>query len=280
MLEGKGESLMELSTILEVRDLAFRYDLRVKKQTLSDVSLSVKKGEWVAIVGDNGSGKSTLARLLVGLMEVEKGTININGLELNELSKWDIRKQVGIVFQNPENQFIGTSVQDDIAFGLENINMPYDEMKKRVDIALELVGMRNHALTDPSQLSGGQKQRVAIAGILALTPKLIILDEAFVMLDPKSRSGLFATLQKLKERESIAIISITHDRNEAALADRILLMDNGTIVQEGTPREVFMKNKQLEAPFSEQLRRNLQARGRNIPETYMTEDELVTWLCK
>lgn len=271
---------MKLPTILEVQDLAFRYDLRVDKKTLSGISFSVKQGEWVAVVGDNGSGKSTLARLLVGLMEAEQGTINIAGLELNERSKWDIRKQAGIVFQNPENQFIGTSVQDDIAFGLENINMPYEEMKKRVDNALALVGMSKHGLTDPSQLSGGQKQRVAIAGILALSPKLIILDEAFVMLDPKSRSGLFATLKELKERESIAIISITHDRNEAALADRILLMDGGEIVQEGTPREVFMANEQLEPPFAEQLRRNLEARGRAIPQTYMSEDELVTWLCK
>lgn len=271
---------MKLPTILEVQDLAFRYDLRVDKKTLSGISFSVTQGEWVAVVGDNGSGKSTLARLLVGLMEMEKGTIKIAGLDLNEESKWDIRKQAGIVFQNPENQFIGTSVQDDIAFGLENINIPYEEMKKRVDNALKLVGMSEHALTDPSQLSGGQKQRVAIAGILALKPTLIILDEAFVMLDPKSRSGLFAILEELKKKEAIAIISITHDRNEAALADRILLMDEGTIIQEGTPREVFMANKQLEAPFAEQLRRNLEAHGREVPQTYMTENELVTWLCK
>lgn len=276
----KGEQIMEVPTILEVSDLSFRYDLRVKENTLSAVSFSVKQGEWIAVVGDNGSGKSTLARLLMGLLEAEQGTITVAGLDLNELSKWDIRKQAGLVFQNPENQFIGTSVQDDVAFGLENLNMAYHEMKMRVEEALKLVGMENYRLHDPSQLSGGQKQRVAIAGILALKPKLIILDEAFVMLDPQSRRGLFATLQELKQKEAISIISITHDRNEAALADRILVMDNGTIIQEGTPREVFMMNKQLEAPFAEQLRRNLKASDRDIPETYMTEDELVKWLCK
>ncbi|GGM36498.1 energy-coupling factor transporter ATP-binding protein EcfA1 [Paraliobacillus quinghaiensis] len=271
---------MARPTILEVNDLTFRYDLRKDNNTLSSVSFSVQQGEWVAIVGDNGSGKSTLARLIVGLLEAEKGTITIDNEILSEDTKWRIREKIGLVFQNPENQFIGTTVQDDVAFGLENNNMPYEDMKLKIEDALQLVGMETYRLKDPSQLSGGQMQRVAIAGILALKPDVILLDEAFVMLDPQSRRGLFSTLKYLKENENITIISITHDRNEAALADRILVMDEGKLIQEGTPKEVFSTNNQLEPPFAEQLRRKLNAKGRKVPQTYMTEDEMVKWLCR
>ncbi|CQR47461.1 Energy-coupling factor transporter ATP-binding protein EcfA1 [Paraliobacillus sp. PM-2] len=267
-------------TIIEVDNLTFRYDLRKKKQILSAISFSVKQGEWIAVVGDNGSGKSTLARLLVGLLEPENGTITIDGIQLNEETKWDIRKKIGLVFQNPENQFIGTTVQDDVAFGLENNNTPYNEMKQIVEEALQLVEMDMYWDQDPSRLSGGQKQRVAIAGILAFKPNVIILDEAFVMLDPKSRNQLLSTLKQLREKRNITIISVTHDMNEAAIADRILVMDDGTIIQDSTPEAVFKTNQQLAAPFPEQLRRKLAESGSNVPQTYMTEDEMVRWLCK
>lgn len=272
--------MKENEKILEVDNLSFRYDLRKTEKTLSAISFSIRAGEWVAVVGDNGSGKSTLARLLVGLVEPEQGDVKIDHLTLNEQSKWQLREQIGIVFQNPENQFIGTTVQDDVAFGLENLNLPFAEMKERVEQALKAVDMLDFRLSDPSQLSGGQKQRVAIASVLALQPKLIILDEAFVMLDPESRRRLFNLLLRLKAEFGLTILSITHDRNEAAMADRVLVLDQGQLVLDGTPRAVFSKRLELEPPFAEQLRRQLKAEGCQIPNQYMTEDEMVNWICK
>ncbi|MCT2534296.1 energy-coupling factor transporter ATPase [Aquibacillus koreensis] len=269
-----------LQPIIEVNNLTFQYDQRLEDKVLSDVSFSVQKGEWLAIVGSNGSGKSTLAQLLVGLYSSLLGSIHINGIELNETSKWEVRKQIGIVFQNPDNQFIGSTVQDDVAFGLENINMPYEEMQVRVEKALELVGMTDMRLYDPSRLSGGQKQRVAIAGILALKPSVIVMDEAFVMLDPKSRRSLLNTLHQLKEKEQLTIISITHDMDEAATADRMLLLEAGKVKEIASPRHVFQQHTNLEPPFAERLRRKLSSKGASVPSTYMTEKELVQWLWK
>jgi energy-coupling factor transport system ATP-binding protein len=185
-----------------------------------------------------------------------------------------------MVFQNPDNQFIGTTVQDDVAFSLENLNMPYDEMKTRIDTALEMVNLTSLRFHDPSRLSGGQKQRVAIAGILALQPDVLIMDEAFVMLDPRSRRELLSTLQDLKRKQDITIISITHDMNEAAAANRILMMSAGEIVSSGTPAEVFTEKTDLEPPFIEQLRRTLLKQNRPVPKMYMTEEEMVQWLWK
>lgn len=266
--------------IIEVEHLSFRYDKRLEKETLSDVSFSIHKGDWVAIIGKNGSGKSTLARLLVGLLSPQSGRIVIVGEELNEETKWKLRSQIGMVFQNPDNQFIGTTVQDDVAFSLENLNMPYDEMKTRIDAALEMVNLSSLRSHDPSRLSGGQKQRVAIAGVLAMQPDVLILDEAFVMLDPRSRRELLYTLQELKKKHDITIISITHDMNEAAAANHILMMKEGKIVNSGTPEDVFSQEASLEPPFVEQLRRALKKRNRPVPEKYMTEEEMVHWLWK
>ncbi|WP_428910180.1 energy-coupling factor transporter ATPase [Niallia sp. Krafla_26] len=266
--------------IIEVEHLTFRYDKRVKTETLSDVSLCIHKGEWVAIVGQNGSGKSTLARMLVGLLTPESGTIRIDGKVLNEQTKWELRSRIGMVFQNPDNQFIGTSVQDDVAFSLENLNIPYHEMKSRVDYAIDLVGLSAFKAHDPSHLSGGQKQRVAIAGVLALNPDVLLLDEAFVMLDPRSRRELLQTLQELNKNQDITIISITHDMNEAASSDRVMMMKKGKIVNSGTPKEVFSNVQDLEPPFAEKLRRTLISRNINVPEHYMTEEEMVRWLWK
>ncbi len=266
--------------IVDVKNLFFRYDQRIESETLTNVSFSVDEGEWLAVVGHNGSGKSTLAQLLIGILEPQQGKISIAGEELNHSSKWEIRRQIGMVFQNPDNQFIGTTVQDDVAFSLENMNMSYEEMVLRVEYALKAVNMSSLRLHDPSRLSGGQKQRVAIAGILALKPDILILDEAFVMLDPMSRRGLLDTLEQLRETEKLTIISITHDMNEAAAADRVLVLKAGRIVQCGQPRDVFVNEDELEPPLSERLRRLLKERNREVPEMYMTEVEMVRWLCK
>lgn len=266
--------------ILEVDNVTFRYDKRVDVKTLSNVTLHAQKGEWIALVGNNGSGKSTLSQLLIGLLAPDQGRIHIDGIELNEETKWKVRQNIGLVFQNPDNQFIGTTVQDDVAFGLENLNIEYEEMGLRVDQALKMVGMEQYRLYDPSRLSGGQKQRVAIAGLLALRPSIIVLDEALVMLDPLSRRELLATLHHLKESEQITIISITHDMEEAAEADRVLVMKAGSIVNSGTPSEVFKTEKELQPPFVEQIRRSLLEKGRAVPQQYMTEKELVDWLWK
>jgi len=266
--------------IIEVKDVSFRYDLRNSAETLSSLNFSVQKGEWVAVIGNNGSGKSTLAGILLGLYKPQFGSVTIAGYELNDDTKWEIRKRMGIVFQNPENQFIGSTVEDDVAFGLENLNMPYEQMKERVYEALHLVDMYDYRHTDPTRLSGGQKQRVAIAGLLALQPEILLLDEAFVMLDPKSRKDLLKTLQKLKSQHQLTIISITHDMNEAASSDRIIVLKSGTISSIGTPKEVFSKELDIEAPFTEKLRRILQMKGRNVPNTYMNEEEMIEWLWK
>jgi len=265
---------------VQVDHLSFRYDQRLGTETLSNISFSVQKGEWLAVVGPNGSGKSTLANLLVGLIEPQKGHIYIKGKELNNQSIWEIRRHIGIVFQNPDNQFIGTTVQDDVAFGLENNNIPYDEMKSRIDLALKMVGISSLRMADPSRLSGGQKQRVAIAGILALKPDILVLDEALVMLDPKSRRELLEYLQDLRKTEHLTIISITHDMNEAATADRMMVVKNGKVSTCAFPSEVFTNELDLEFPFAEQLRRLLIKRHRDVPNVYMTEEEMVRWLCK
>jgi len=267
-------------TILEVENVSFRYDIRQEEEIIKDVNFSVNRGEWVAIIGHNGSGKSTLAKLLVGLYTAEKGRINIANIEMNEFTKWEIRRHIGLVFQNPDNQFIGTSVQDDVAFALENMNLSYDEMIIRIDDALKTAGISELRLLDPSRLSGGEKQRVAIAGILALKPDILLLDEALVMLDPISRREIISTLQQLKTNENITVISITHDMNEAAEADRILVMKEGRIVTTGTPKQVFSNtNIKQELPIAEQLRRELIKRGRKLADEYMTEIELVKNLC-
>src|SRR5690625_2410675 len=264
--------------MIEFDQLSFRSDQRYAHVVLNNICFSVQKGERVAIIGNNGSGKSTLAKLLVGLLTPQLGKIYIKGIELNDSTKWDIRKHIGLVFQNPENQFIGSTVQDDIAFGLENLNMSYENMKKRVDHVLEIVGMSSFRMNDPSRLSGGQKQRVAIASVLALKPKIIILDEALVMLDPKSRRELLNTLQHIQTHENITIVSITHDMDEAVEADRIILMENGTITKIGSPDIIFTNFKSLHPPFTERLRQTFVEKNRQVPQTFMSEGQLVNWL--
>lgn len=265
-----------MGIVLEVEGLSFRYDKKQDRGNVMDVSFQLREGEWTALIGHNGSGKSTLAHLLVGLLQLDEGKIKLNGSVIKKEQSFE---HIGIVFQNPENQFIGTTVEDDVAFGLENINMSYEEMRERVDKALLDVDMLDYRMADPSQLSGGQKQRVAIAGMLALEPKVLILDEAFVMLDPRSRKELMATIRKLTNK-GMTILSITHDMEEAAHADKVMVMERGRIKTVDCPSQLFFSDSTLEKPFAEKLREALKSRKRKVPDKYMTEEEMVLWICK
>lgn len=230
--------------ILEVKDLSFRY-ANQEEDTLQNINLKVEQGEWTAIVGHNGSGKSTLARILNGLQLPTEGTVMVQGVRLTEETIWDIRRQVGMVFQNPDNQFVGSTVEDDVAFGLENIGVPREEMLTRVAEGIQKVGMESFLTQEPHQLSGGQKQRVAIAGLIALRPSIIILDEATSMLDPIGRKEVIDTIEELRQEVGVTVISITHDLEEAARADRIIVMNAGEVFGEGTPDEIFQMGEKL-----------------------------------
>ncbi len=213
-------------SIIDVEQISFAYS--EEKRTLNQVSFTIEKGEWIAILGHNGSGKSTLAKTLVGLLEPQSGEIRIDSIKLSEETAFDLRKKVGIVFQNPDNQFVGVTVRDDIAFGMENLCIPRDEMLKRIEFYAQKVGMEQYLDKQPSNLSGGQKQRVAIAGILAMRSDILIFDEATSMLDPYTRNDLIRYIQSLNQ-EGFTIIMITHDVNEAILADKIMIMKQGEI---------------------------------------------------
>lgn len=272
-------------SLITLENIMYRYNNDQENNILDDVSFTIEKGEWVTIIGANGSGKSTLVKTLNGLNVPQNGNVIIDGLVLNEENIWAIRQKVGMVFQNPDNQFVGSTVADDVAFGLENIGMPRDEMIVKIDQALEQVGMQKFKMHEPARLSGGQKQRVAIAGILALAPDIIVLDEATSMLDPKGRAEVLATVQAIKEENNLTVISITHDLNEAAQADRIFVMEKGQIKYENKPEEIFKLGDDLvelglNVPFVEQLKTALINRGLELPDEYMTEERLVEYLWK
>ena len=234
-----------MNEIVTVNQISYHYTEEDARPALNDVSFSINKGEWIAIIGPNGSGKSTLAKAINGLIEPSGGEVKVGPYELNEENIWSIREMVGMVFQNPDNQFVGSTVQDDVAFGIENQGLPREEMVERVREALEKVNMLEFAEREPARLSGGQKQRVAIAGIVALRPDIMILDEATSMLDPKGREEVLRTVKEVKERENLSVISITHDIDEAASANRILVMREGKLIKEGTPEEIFSYGDQL-----------------------------------
>lgn len=267
-----------MTKAITINNLTYQYD----DQDLFDgFNLSVEAGEWVALVGHNGSGKSTLAKLIVGLIVANGGDIDVFGERLTVDSVNDIRAQIGMVFQNPDNQFVGATVADDVAFGLENIELPSDEMPQRIDEALHTVGMENFKEREPHTLSGGQKQRVALASVLALGPKIIILDEATAMLDPEGRATIMTTLQNLKAQfgAELTLITITHDMDEAALADRIVVINDGRLILDGSPDIVFSKSQTmhdngLELPFAGELTARLTVK----PEKYLDERELIHWL--
>ena len=267
-----------MENIIEVKNLSYRYDHKSEDYILKDVSFHVKQGEWLSIVGHNGSGKSTTVRLIDGLLEAESGDIIISGDKLTADNVWEKRRQIGMVFQNPDNQFVGATVEDDVAFGLENQGMDYPMMVKRVHEALELVGMQNFKEREPARLSGGQKQRVAIAGVVALQPDIIILDEATSMLDPEGRLELIRTVKEIKDKNHLTVISITHDLDEISLSDRVLVMKNGQVESTAIPRELFsrpdLEDLGLDQPFVNQVKAAMIQTGLTLPETYLTEKEL------
>ena len=267
-----------MKSIIDVKNLSFRYKESQEYYDVTDITFHVKRGEWLSIVGHNGSGKSTTVRLIDGLLEAESGEIVIDGQRLTEENIWNIRRQIGMVFQNPDNQFVGATVEDDVAFGLENQGLSRQEMQKRVEEALDLVGMLDFKKREPARLSGGQKQRVAIAGVVALRPAILILDEATSMLDPEGRRELIETVKGIRKDYDMTVISITHDLEEVAMSDRVLVMKKGEIESTSSPRELFSRNDLdqigLDDPFANQLKHSLSQNGYDLPENYLTESEL------
>lgn len=271
-----------MENIIKVENLCFEYEPGLK--TIHNISFQIKKGEYVEILGHNGSGKSTIAKLLIGLLEKKSGNIIIDHKELNLENLYKIREKIGIVFQNPDNQFIGATVRDDIAFGLENICIPREKMDELIERYAKRVRMDQFLDHEPTKLSGGQKQRVAIAGILAMSPSIIILDESTSMLDPRGRKEINELIRELKEDKEMTIISITHDIEEAKNADRILLLNKGEIVGDDQPETLLMNEKllldlHLDTPFALKVSRKLKAQGIQINETLNVE-ELEKQLCQ
>ncbi|MEK4231110.1 energy-coupling factor ABC transporter ATP-binding protein [Solibacillus sp. FSL H8-0538] len=271
-----------MTEILSFNNVTFSYtpDKPEARKAVQNVSFSVKKGEWIAIVGHNGSGKSTMAKLMSGLLFPEDGEVRVLKSVLTEENLWKTRSQIGMVFQNPDNQFVGATVQDDVAFSLENNGVPYKEMVERVHESLAQVKMEKFLNHEPHHLSGGQKQRVAIAGALAMHPQLLILDEATSMLDPQGRDEVLQIVQALREKIGLTVLSITHDLEEAILADRILFMNDGKKFSEGTPSEIFALGDKLvdfglDLPFAMKMTKLLQMQGVQLVGQHMTEEELV-----
>jgi energy-coupling factor transport system ATP-binding protein len=270
---------MNKKPLVQLENVSFQYDMEAGF-ALNNVSFEIYEGEWLAIVGHNGSGKSTLAKLLNGLQFPQKGSITVNGVLLTEETVWDTRKLIGMVFQNPDNQFVGTTVQDDVAFGLENNGIARDEMVERVTHSLDKVKMGQFLDQEPHHLSGGQKQRVAIAGVIALRPSIIILDEATSMLDPRGREEVLETVRELKEHHHMTVISITHDLEEAVRADRILVMNKGELYREGSPEEIFQMDEELvqlglDIPFPVKMSKFLKDQGISLSRHFLSEEELV-----
>ena len=271
-----------MKKIIEIKNLSFEY--REGTTTINNISFDIFEGEYVAILGHNGSGKSTIAKLIIGLLEKLSGSITVNGIELTLENLYKVRDNIGIVFQNPDNQFIGATVRDDIAFGLENNCVPKNQMDEIINNYASKVDMQDFIDHEPTKLSGGQKQRVAIAGILAMNPKIIILDEATSMLDPKGRNEINALVHQLNKDKNMTIVSITHDIEEAALSDYVILLSDGHIVDEGRPEEVLMKKEEIESlaldiPFAYKISHGLQKMGISITEQ-IDREKLVNELCR
>lgn len=276
-----------MDNIIKVNNVSFEYITDESKlKAIDKLSLEVKKGEFVAIIGHNGSGKSTLSKNLNAILLPSEGNILIDGLDTREESKlWDIRQTAGIVFQNPDNQIVATVVEEDVAFGPENLGIDPIEIRKRVEEALKNVGMYDLRDRQPHLLSGGQKQRVAIAGIIAMKPKCIIFDEATAMLDPSGRKEVMKTIKRLNKEENITTLHITHFMEEAVEADRVIVMEKGKKLLEGTPREVFssiemLRTIGLDVPCMTELSSLLKKDGLDISSDILTVDEMVMKLCQ
>lgn len=266
-------------TLIEFRNVSFRYGAE-QPWVLKNCSFEIYENEWIAIIGHNGSGKSTIAKLMNGLLFPQEGEIYLNGQRVTEETVWDIRKDVGMVFQNPDNQFVGTTVQDDIAFGMENRGFSREVMLQRIDETLASVGMTDYLLTEPHRLSGGQKQRVAIASVLAISPQVLILDEATAMLDPKGRREIMQTVSHVREEHMLSLITITHDLSEVVQAERVIVMNEGEIWAEATPREIFSKrdalrNIGLDVPFISVLAEELKQIGVKLSNEPLNHEELL-----
>lgn len=276
--------------ILEFQNVSFRYEGSSEKEQLPlavrDVSFSVKKGDFVAILGHNGSGKSTLAKLSNSILLPESGKVLVNGMDTaDESLSYDIRRTVGVVFQNPDNQIVASVVEEDVAFGPENLGVPPEEIRKRVDNALKAVGMYEYRKHEPHKLSGGQKQRVAIAGMIAMLPECLVLDEPTAMLDPRGRKEVMDTIIKLNREMGMTVVFITHFMEEAVRASRVIVMDNAEILMDGTPREVFrqadrVKAAGLDVPKPAELARALQKKGVPMPDDILTASEFTEYFLK
>lgn len=269
-----------LKNLIEIEDVCFSYE-EEGEPAVKHVSLSVPKGAFYAVLGQNGSGKSTLAKLMNGLYKPTSGKVTVYGMDTADEEKtWEIRQRAGMVFQNPDNQLVATVVKDDVAFGLENIGVPHEDMPGRIEQALRDVGMQEFADRSPHHLSGGQKQRVAIAGVLAMRSDIIIFDEATAMLDPKGRQEVFSVVQRLNKSMGLTVVWITHFMEEAALADRVFVMHDGETVQEGTPAEVFaqadkLKECKLRQPPMAELAGMLREKGIEIGRDVLTTEDMV-----
>ena len=282
-----------MQNIIEAENLVFEYynydDNGQVKDTvtaLDHISVDVKEGEFLVILGHNGSGKSTFAKHLNSILTPKEGTLVVSGIDATDKKNtWDIRKQVGMVFQNPDNQIVATIIEEDVAFGPENLGIEPSEIRKRVDEALETVGMSDYKKGSPNQLSGGQKQRIAIAGVIAMKPKCIVFDESTAMLDPIGRRQVMSTMQKLNKEYGITIIHITHYMQEAILADRIVVMDKGQVILEGTPKKVFKEVKRikdigLDVPDTTYLVYLLNQEGFDLPIDLLTVEEVTDAICQ
>ena len=274
-----------MKEILSMDNVTYSYPSEEEKtkNAVDGVSFTVNDGEWIAIVGHNGSGKSTLAKLMIGLLLPNTGNVSVFTQKLTSENLWSTRSKMGIVFQNPDNQFVGSTVQDDVAFALENNGVPFEDMVIRVHEALAQVNMADFLDHEPHHLSGGQKQRVAIAGALALKPRLLIMDEATSMLDPQGRDEVINIVQELKMRIGLTVISITHDLEEALLADRIIVMNEGKVLTTGTPEQIFSRGDELgkiglDLPFAMKVSNLLREFGMDLYGEHMTEEELVNEL--
>lgn len=254
-----------MGSMIEFKDVSFRYG-EDRPWIIKNCSFTIEEGESVAIIGHNGSGKSTIAKLMNGLLLPQEGEVWIDGILLKEETIWDVRKSVGMVFQNPDNQFVGATVQDDVAFGMENRGMPRQVMEERIHSFLSAVHMMDYVLTEPHRLSGGQKQRVAIAGVMAVSPKVMILDEATVMLDPKGRVEIMETITNLQQQKDLSLLTITHDLEEVLQLDRVIALNKGEIWTTGRPRDVLkdavaLKEIGLDLPFIVTLKQALAEKG-------------------
>ncbi len=282
-----------MSKMIQANDLAFEYVTQDEEgkiestvRALNHINVTIQEGEFVVVLGHNGSGKSTFAKHLNGILMPKEGTIWVDGIDVtNPDNIWEVRKTVGMVFQNPDNQMVATIVEEDVAFGPENLGIPPTEIRKRVDEALHTVEMDDYKRSSPNQLSGGQKQRIAIAGVIAMQPKCIVFDEATAMLDPIGRKQVMDTMQKLNKDYGITIVHITHYMQEAILADRIIVIDKGEVLMEGTPKEVFsqverIKQIGLDVPDATYLVYLLNQKGLNLDPTILTTEEVVATLCQ